>query len=388
MESRSRAPRVLIDAGNLRHGGGVQVAASFLQEVATMSRSGTHGPYPWLPGLIVEASEEVIANLSEETRRILRPRLVKGRWYRVKARWRQKELDVEFTIFGPAYGGRRAANHLVGFADGTSVYPRPPELPKARWWEYLVGRLRTLLSRRSFLKSDRIVVETPALKSKLVEVIGFPRDDIDVVPNTYHQVFVEPTIDASFVSNVRERTQDAFVFAFISRGYPHKNLDFLGLVGAHLWDDHSMKCRFLVTLTAEEWAVRTPAFRRYALNVGVLRINEVPSAYAASDFAIFPSLLEAFSATPLEALVSKTLLFASDRDFVRTVVGDAAVYFDPSNARETASVIAQVIGDPGRREVQARRAAGILPLLPSASERARQYLCIIDGLVNTSVAGQ
>ena len=55
---------VVLEAGNLRFGGGVQVAASFLDEVAALKREPPCGRrYPWLDDVRVVASPEVLANV-------------------------------------------------------------------------------------------------------------------------------------------------------------------------------------------------------------------------------------------------------------------------------------------------------------------------------------
>ena len=80
----------------------------------------------------------------------------------------------------------------------------------------------------------------------------------------------------------------------------------------------------LLTLDEQEWA-RLPALvRRHAVTVGRVTVQQLPTVYEMSHASIFPSLLESFSATPLEAMVSGTPLVASDRAFVCDVCGAAA----------------------------------------------------------------
>ena len=57
------------------------------------------------------------------------------------------------------------------------------------------------------------------------------------------------------------------------------------------------------------------------------------------DAIIFPSLLECFSATPLEAMAMEKPFFASDREFIRDVCSDYALYFDPEDPISAANVI-------------------------------------------------
>ena len=90
-----------------------------------------------------------------------------------------------------------------------------------------------------------------------------------------------------------------------------------------------MDVRFLVTLTNEEWLKRDDRFHAYVDNVGSISIAQCPSFYNLLDGVIFPSLLECFSATPIEAMIMKKPVFASDRLFVKQACEDFVNYFDP-----------------------------------------------------------
>ena len=54
---------------------------------------------------------------------------------------------------------------------------------------------------------------------------------------------------------------------------------------------------------------------------------------------IFPSLLECFSATPIEAMIMKKPVFASDRLFVRQSCDGFVNYFDPNSPESIAKSI-------------------------------------------------
>jgi len=97
------------------------------------------------------------------------------------------------------------------------------------------------------------------------------------------------------------------------------------------------------------------------------------------DAIIFPSLLECFSATPLEAMAMKKPLFASDRKFVRDVCGDFAWYFDPEDPSDAANLISTYINKQMKlngEELNAAREHAIQ--FSNAHQRAINYLRIIQ----------
>ena len=58
-----------------------------------------------------------------------------------------------------------------------------------------------------------------------------------------------------------------------------------------------------------------------------MSLAQCPSYFKELDGIILPSLLECFSATPLEALIMGKPIFLSDRQFNKDVVGDFYFYF-------------------------------------------------------------
>src|SRR5690606_15046068 len=99
--------------------------------------------------------------------------------------------------------------------------------------------------------------------------------------------------------------------------------------------------------------------------------------YRAMDAVIFPSLLECFSATPLEAMAMEKPLIASDRPFNRDVCSDHAHYFDPMAPDTAADQVAKLFSN-GTADVNALRLAREHAInFASPRERAQRYLEIL-----------
>ena len=197
---------------------------------------------------------------------------------------------------------------------------------------------------------------------------------IDVVPNCVNATLLRPP-DAALPPVVASRGPRLL---YVARAYPHKNHDFLGLVGEEL-DRRGLPVKFVVTLNPEEWAARTAAFRLHADNVGPLGVDQLAGEYRKADAAVFPSLLESFSVTPLEGLAFGKVVLASDRDFVQATCGDAVLYFDPLDPVDCADRIEDWWTHRAEvEETQARETARLLAELPGPADRARAYVRLID----------
>ncbi|WP_110181068.1 glycosyltransferase [Nocardioides solisilvae] len=369
-------PRVLLDLSNLVAGGGVQVGASFVDELVRISEDpAEHRRRPWLAGAAVEMSAQVADNLTRDPA-ALGAAVVDGRPL-ARARRRpdlpgRHPFDVAFTVFGPDFGPRRAPVRVVGFADVTSLFPEHAGFVGAQ--ARLKHALRMRLSRRRFRTADLVVTEAAHVARSLAERWGIDPARTRVVPNVLNGIFR----DAARHEPLGATLPDGPVLAFPTRAYPHKNLAVLGPAARLLRERHGLDVRFALTLTDAEWSGLDPATRDAAVNLGPVRVAQVPALYAACDGVVFPSLNECFSVTPLEALRAGRPLVASDREFVREIAGGAAWYAEPTDPASLADALAAMLTDaPGR----ARRVAEgerIAAAWPTAADRAEAYLAVVD----------
>ena len=248
---RARGQGVLLDASNLHVGGGIQVAASLIDELARIPKH----EHAWLDSLVIEASPLVCQAASSTALELLGVREI----YRRPRHWRnwmprRRKFGVSFVIFGPEFGARRADHRIVGYADVTSIYP-PAGAGDRPWHRRARWAIRGWISRTLIRTADEVVVETEAMADRLYERVRIPRSQIRVVSNTYNALFDDPTRWSDPIS-LPEGPPGSVTFAYVARGYPHKNIDFLGRLAVEL-DDLGILARFVVTLRDDEWAQRT-----------------------------------------------------------------------------------------------------------------------------------
>ncbi|SER73320.1 Glycosyltransferase involved in cell wall bisynthesis [Pedococcus cremeus] len=367
--------RVLIDASNLKVGGGVQVAASFIEELIQLMKDPEYlREWPWLDSVMIDASSSVVNQLPMSARAHV---TLKNRtWRSAFDRRRNRLLSARFTVFGPFYGKANARIHIMGCADVTLLSPHPSGVPPLPLPTRIKRHIRKPIAAHSFKSADVLVTETDAIRKHLVDHLAISPRSIEVVPNAIHEIFRHPE---RWLPLPLPKTDPGTVrLAYVARAYPHKNIDFLGSLGAAVLQMYGTRLQFLLTLHDSEWSGLSSLTKTYACNVGELSIGQVPTLLSQCDGVIFPSLLEAFSATPLEGMALGKAVYASNRDFVRTVCADYPIYFDPLDPTSAAHTVASHIASCRHQALDHDAAKRPTAHTWTARDRALAYIRIID----------
>ncbi len=366
--------KALINSSNLHAGGGVQVAISFLYELSLIQKNND-------VSIDVIVSTEVadgLARLKTNTSVFTNYEIINT--YGLKAFFsslnsRIKNYDVVFTIFGPNYLRVKSKNEIVGFAQLWMLNFNNPISEKMSFLSRNILRFKFYIQWLFFLRADHYVVELEHVKKSLVDKKGVDSKKISVVYNTVSSLYKDKS---KWQPVCIKKNQEEISLGIVTRDYPHKNINILPFVAEALEAKHNLKVHFYTTLNDAEWATKDAFFKKYVSTVGSLSPDQCPSFYEQIDAVVFPSLLECFSATPLEAMVMSKPLFASDCGFVRDVCGDHAVYFDPLDADHIALNIANYFKADTERAEQLEQARDHALGFSSAKGRAEQYLEIIQ----------
>jgi|AntDeeMinimDraft_8_1070380.scaffolds.fasta_scaffold00133_8 glycosyltransferase involved in cell wall biosynthesis len=364
--------RVLINMSNLHGGGGLQVAISFVNELLKLP----------LPDYRVKIliSKEISESFDDE-------RFLKSKWdfktldtYGLKTLLSslpaiEKDHDIIFTLFGPKYTLNSSVIDIEGFAQPWIIYPNNPVFKRLPWYEKVRVRLRFFVQKLFFKRAKHLVVELDHVKESLVDKKVCGKESISIVHNSISSLYLDPK---QWERVYLPRNANEIAIGFVTRDYPHKNISILAAVAKLLNEKYELPVRFYFTLTNEEWGNFREQFGEYGRTVGALRVTQCPRFYEQLDAVVFPSLLECFSATPLEALSMRVPLFASDRGFVKDVCAGYAIYFDPLNADDIARVIANYFLGDRKSDDELERARNYVLSFSSAEERAKRYLGIIE----------
>lgn len=366
--------RVLINCTNLHVGGGVQVAVSFLYELSIMCSSSLH-----LIDVIASTEvDESLSRINADTSvfgcyEIMNTLGIKAFYSSINIRI--KNYDTVFTIFGPNYLRVKSNNEIVGFAQPWILNFDNPISDKASFFSRNILKAKLYIQWLFFLRADHYIVEVEHVKNELNLIKGVNNENISVVYNTVSSLYLD---NQNWESITIDKKQEDLSLGIVTRDYPHKNLEILPSVAHVLELKYNLKTHFYTTLNDAEWAAKDAFFKRYVSTVGSLSPDQCPSFYQQIDGVVFPSLLECFSATPLEAMVMRKPLFASDRGFVRDVCDNHATYFDPLDAGDIAENIASYFKSDLDRTDQLQQARNHALNFSSAKGRAEQYLKIIQ----------
>lgn len=370
--------RILINASNLHVGGGVQVAASFLNELLEIS------DYHDLD-LSVVVSETVFQNLKDP----------EGFKKRFKTFWVENahgmdlsfyskldDFSVVFTVFGPAYFALKRHLHIVGFAQPWIIYPENEVTERCSLFMKVKSKLFFNLQWWFFKRANRLVVEAKHAKDKLINLRGFKKT-IDIVPNCISALYNSPESWEKLSSDTDiVLDNDTFKVGYLTRDYPHKNCLYLLDVQRLLNEIMPGKVQIYVSLNDAEMSVLGDSFRQNILTVGSLRANQCPSFYTAMDAMIFPSFLECFSAMPIESMKMRKPVFASDRAFVKDFCGDIPFYIDPLSPESAVNAIVEYIENEPNYQSRLDKGNSMASNYENPRLRAHRYLELIMEEVN------
>ncbi len=140
---------------------------------------------------------------------------------------------------------------------------------------------------------------------------------------------------------------------YLTRYYPHKNIEVLVDLFDHYREDLQGTVLFITVAEDQHPAVRSllTTIKKKKLEGMIVNIGPIPQLELAAYFhhmegLLMPSLLESFSGSYLEAMHYGVPILTSDLDFAHEVCGEAALYFDPWNPGSIMDSITRFRSDP------------------------------------------
>ncbi|QDV38461.1 glycosyltransferase family 4 protein [Tautonia plasticadhaerens] len=237
-----------------------------------------------------------------------------------------------------------------------------PELVFPSWRGRLFWTLKERLAARS---ADQILTTSDASRRDLVAHYRLPADRIGLIGAAPDPIF-RPTASGpeSEAALARYGLGPGERFLLYVGGLsPHKNLP--RLISAFARSAPSDVRLAIVGDFGDVFHTHVPELRSEADRLGVTdRIvftGFVPDPdlvflYGRSVALVQPSLLEGFGLPPVEAMACGTPVLASSAGSLPEVVGDAGLFFDPTDPEAMAGAVATVLGDPDARRRIADRA--------------------------------
>ncbi|MBO4814430.1 MAG: glycosyltransferase family 4 protein [Muribaculaceae bacterium] len=197
--------------------------------------------------------------------------------------------------------------------------------------------------------SDRIVTVSEFTKKDVVNILGIDPKIIEVVYPCIGEEYLSEVSSAS-VKELREtlKLPERYVLA-VGRLVYHKNL-ILAIESLSLLEDNDV---VLVIVGKENSYWRNemyPIVMKYGLADRIRLLPWVdsrlmPALYAEAQAVVFPSFCEGFGLPVLEAHHCGTPVLCATGSALDEVGGDAAVFFDPHDAKELAAGLDNILAD-------------------------------------------
>lgn len=271
--------------------------------------------------------------------------------------------DVVYSITAPSYFSFKASE-VMRFTNPTVAHPN-----KYSWRVLpLKGKLRLMAyswnQKRLIRKAKYFVTQTETTKKGILRITGLPEKNVCVVKN------VLPTVFASMDTSHIDTKDGCIHIACVGAPVPHKNFDIIPDVLLHLKKLGSDNVRFHVTIPEGDVMMSKIEAKMKAngidesciVNHGRMPQKELAEMYRRCTLCFLPTLLEVFSVSTLEAMFFDLKIVATDFAFNTEVLDDAALYYEPMNAKDAADKIVQLINEKELQVTLSEKMKGRLAL--------------------------
>lgn len=257
-------------------------------------------------------------------------------------------IDIVYSILAPSYLKFRCLEvmrlaNAWNYISNVNTYAWETLSIKERISMYLHAKFTCFLIKRTCF----FVTQTEAAKKSIIKVTGTSDSNVKVVPNVLPAIYN----DIEVVKFTNPKVINIVSISGISK---HKNIDIIPKVAALLKSKYGIhNFKFHVTIPSSN-TVYEDYFKSLSKQYGVeesvnihdsMTQKQLGEFYLNCDICFFPSLLETFSATLLEAMYFQMPIVTSDLDFNKEVAQDAALYFQPQNAEDAARKLSSVINN-------------------------------------------
>ncbi len=261
-----------------------------------------------------------------------------------------KKIDVFHSLFGVETLPLKKCKWIV------TIHQVTPE--KYRFLEHDrrgIERIYNMLNEGP-KKASLVITDSAYTKNCLIEEYQFQKEKIRVIPLAAGDIF-HPVEDKLFLKQrlnslgIKEkyilytgganwnknllRLLEAFGSVKLFLKIPHK----LVLVGQQSWGYEKMLPK-----------VHQMGLDNEIIFTGYVSDEDVVYLYNGAEFFIYPSLLEGFGISAVEAMACGCPLAASNIPVFREVVQDAGIFFNPEDVEDIAQTMTTLIEDNGKRQ--------------------------------------
>lgn len=358
----------LINATNLKDGGGLQVAQSIIGQ---LHRFSEHRFIIVISTYIndtdIAYGENAVVykyNIRHNVRTILF-----GRDSFLDGLVLNNHVDTVLTIFGPSLWIPKC-KHLCGFARAQLILKDSPFFKTASFKERIMFKIWDWAFR---ICSKNFYTENSYISELLQK--HYKKNKVYTVTNYYNQVFDMPE---KWRKDKDLPSFEGITCLSVSSYSTHKNFEIIDGIIRYLRQVHpSFKIRFVLTFDKAEMAFKEDVQNHY-LFVGKKDVSEIPVLYEQSDIMFMPTLLECFTATYPEAMRMRKPIVTTDLEFAHGLCGDAACYFSSIDPAAAAEAIYKVATDKEYASRLVQSGEKMLLTYDNYEQRAEKLVKILE----------
>jgi glycosyltransferase involved in cell wall biosynthesis len=283
-------------------------------------------------------------------------RSVRARSTGVRLRWWSMGLPLyvrenRLSLF---HGTNYNVPVWAGCPTVVTVHDLSPLLHPATHREELVRRARARLPVMTRV-STRVIADSESVRREVCEHLGVEPEKVTAVPLAPRRAFRRVGRDAAGEALRRLGVEDDFIL-FVGTVEPRKNL--LTLVRAYVELVRETELRPQLVIAGQKGWLNDELFRlieREGLGsrlvlTGYVSDEDLRALYSTCGVSVYPSLYEGFGLPPLEAMSCGAPVVASRiPPLEETLGGGAARLVAPTDARELARALAELLRDAGAR---------------------------------------
>lgn len=371
---------VLLNASNLRFGGGFTVAYSLLEALLPLRPDDRF--------FLIHPVSKKYSELARFPNLILLPvPSLFHKSYVEKIRYNQfvfRNWCRKYDIHRVVSLGNVAINagrlpQLLYLQLPHLVYPESVAWQRMDWKSFLYNSLQDQYIAYHMRHATCFAVQTPVMRSRLCHRFNLSPDRVVILPNA--------AVASAYPATPYQPPEDGrpLKLLFLSKYYPHKNFECL-LPLARIIRQTGLPVQISLTITREESApaaaileaLEESGVETVVSSIGSITLDQLGAAISAHHGIFLPSLLESFSGSYVEALRYNRPIFTSNLDFATELLGDAAFYFDPMKPEAMADTFKQAYDHPELVADKLARGAALYHQLPDWPQIAAQFSGLLD----------
>ena len=201
---------------------------------------------------------------------------------------------------------------------------------------------------RSARRAARIIADSAATKTDLVEYLRIPEERIDVVHLGVSEVFAPRSAEEQSSVKTRYGLPKPY-FLYYGTLEPRKNLaqliDAWSCVSGDISEDLVIVGRRGWKTEEIDLAIQRCSHRARIRMLGFVSQEDLPALISGARALVWPSLWEGFGLPPLESMACGTPVLTSAVSSLPEICGDAALLVDPTSVVEIADGISRLASD-------------------------------------------